>query len=78
MPKHLKRIVDILAQISGADPHSIHPQTRLVHDLGLDDIDIEDVEHEIAIDFGVDLALRRVSNITPQYIMDQLSEKLEW
>jgi len=78
VPKHLKRLVDILAQISGADPHSIRPQTRLLRELGLDTLDIEDIEHEIAIEFGVDLDLIRAGDITVQQILDMLSESLEW
>jgi acyl carrier protein len=79
VPKHLSRLIDILAQISGANPSEIKPQTKLTRNLGLDSLDFTEIEHEIAVDFGVDINISRHGNdTTVQDILDVLSEKLEW
>lgn len=74
--KVLPGIVDVLSQISGTAPMFITPRTLLVKHLGLDSLDLVEVEQELSIHFNVEFMFHRADDYSVQEIMNQLNDLL--
>jgi acyl carrier protein len=75
--KHLARVVDILSQISAMHVAMITPRTKLVRDLGMDSLDLAEVEHELSNEFDVNFDCGRVGDISVEQILNQLDALTE-
>ncbi len=48
-----EKLVDIIAEVLDKDPEKIHPNTRLVEDLGADSLDIFQIINAIEEEFDI-------------------------
>jgi acyl carrier protein len=72
--KHLVRVVDILAHQSGLHCTLINPRSRMLRDLGMDSLDLVEIEMEISEEFDVDFEFPRAEDYSVQDILDRLHD----
>lgn len=73
MSKHLSRVVDVLSHVSGLHPSLVNPRSKLVRDLGLDSLELIEVEYELSQLFDVDFDIAR-RDMSVQDMLDELAE----